>query len=216
MLASNQDDRLSQRMTAIEKELASLATAMGTIYQLMSEIQVENKVEREKSYEELRIWAQSNNSLLAMISSAVNAIDALKREIIELSTSSTGQQKSSPNSEKTLTNFGKVLTDISQRIAQLSTTSQSQLENISLSISQHQSQLEQLKNRVGRGNRDKRHWIVAGLVAILIIASTWMTISSIRPIATKTGWAVEKLGRIEKKMGIKTATDTILRGERRK
>jgi uncharacterized coiled-coil DUF342 family protein len=216
MLASNQDDRLSQRMTAIEKELASLATAMGTIYQLMSEIQVENKVEREKSYEELRIWAQSNNSLLAMISSAVNAIDALKREIIELSTSSTGQQKSSPNSEKTLTNFGKVLTDISQRIAQLSTTSQSQLENISLSISQHQSQLEQLKNRVGRGNRDKRHWIAAGLVAILIIASTWMTISSIRPIATKTGWAVEKLGRIEKKMGIKTATDTILRGERRK
>ena len=49
MLSSNQDDHLSQRMTAIEKELAALATAMGDIYQLMSEIQVETKKERESS-----------------------------------------------------------------------------------------------------------------------------------------------------------------------
>jgi septal ring factor EnvC (AmiA/AmiB activator) len=216
MLSSNHDDGLSQRIIAIEKELASLVTAMGTLCELMAESKVENKVEREKSYEELRVWAQSNNSLLEMVSSATKAIDSLKRAIIEPSTSSTEQPKSSPNLEQTLTNFGKVLTDISKKIAQLSTTNQSQLEEISQSTSQHQSQLEQLKSRVGRGNRDKRQWIAATLVAILIIASTWMTISSIRPIATKTGWAVEKLGRIEKKMGIKTAADTMLRGGRMK
>jgi hypothetical protein len=216
MLTSNQDDGLSQRITAIEKELASVVTALGTLCELISEVRVENKVERKKSYEELRIWALSNNSLLAMISSAVNAIDSLKRAIIEPSTSSTEQPKSNPNLEKILTSYGKVLTDISQKIVQLSTTSQSQLEDISQSSSQHQNQLEQLKIRVGRGNRDKRQWIAAGLLAILMIASTWMTISSIRPIVTKTGWAVEKLGRIEKKMGIKTAADTMLRGGRMK
>jgi vacuolar-type H+-ATPase subunit I/STV1 len=216
MLSSNHDDGLSQRMTAMEKELASVVTAMGTLCELMAESKVENKVEREKSYEELRVWAQSNNSLLEMVSSATRAIDALNKAIIELLTSSKEPQKSNPNLEKTLTGYGKVLTDILQKIAQLSTMSQSQLEEISQSTSQHQNQLEQLKSRVGRGNRDKRQWIAATLVAILMIASTWMTVSSIRPIATKTGWAVEKLGRIEKKMGIKTAADTMLRGERMK
>jgi hypothetical protein len=71
-------------MAAMEKELAALVTAMADIHQLMSEIQVETKKEREINYQELRTWAKSNNSLLTMISSAINAIDALKQKIIEL------------------------------------------------------------------------------------------------------------------------------------
>ena len=81
MLPKNNDEELSRRMATIEKELAALATAMGTVYELMSDIQVETKKERETNYQELRTWAQSNNSLLMMISSAINAIDALKQKL---------------------------------------------------------------------------------------------------------------------------------------
>lgn len=215
MLSSNQDDHLSQRMAAIEKELAALATAMGDIYQLMSEIQVETKKERETNYQELRTWAQSNNSLLAMISSAVNAIDTLKETIIRLPTSSTEPPKSNPNLEETLKNFGRGLKEVSQKITQLSTTSQSQLTTISQSTSQHLSELEQLKTRV-EGGKSGRYWIAIGGGVILLLGSTWLTISNITPIATKTGWTMEKLGRIEKKMGIKTAKGLTLHMERMK
>jgi predicted nucleic acid-binding Zn-ribbon protein len=216
MLPKNSDDELSRRMVAIEKELAALATAIGTVYELMSEIKVETKKEREINYQELRIWAQSNNSLLAMISSAIGAIDALKRKITQLPTSSTGQQKLSPNFQEILTNFGKDLREISHKTSQLSTTNQSQLTNLSQSISQHLSHLEQLKNGLVVGKKGGRYWIALGGGAILIIGSTWMTIANIMPIATKMGWTIEKLGRIEKKMGIKTASDYEIHIQRRK
>ena len=215
MLPSNQDDNLSRRMAAIEKELAALATAMGDIYQLMAEIQVETKKERETNYQELRTWAQSNNSLLTMISSAVTAIDRLKDKISQLPTSSTEPPKSNPNLEETLKNFGRGLKEVSQKITQLSTTNQSQLTNISQSTSQHLSELEQLKTKVEEG-KSGRYWIAVGGGIILLLGSTWLTISNITPIATKTGWTMEKLGRIEKKMGIKTANDNVLRGGRTK
>jgi roadblock/LC7 domain-containing protein len=216
MLPSNQDHHLSQRMAAMEKELAALATAMADIHQLMSEIQVETKKEREINYQELRTWAQSNNSLLTMISSAINAIDALKQKIIELPTSSTEPPKSNPNLEETLTSFGKGLRDLSQKIAQLSTTNQSQLTKISQSTSQHLSQLEQLQTSTEDDSKGKRYWIAVGGGVILLFGATWMTISNITPIATKMGWAIEKLGRIEKRMGIKTANDRLLQIERTK
>ena len=216
MLPNNQDHHLSQRMAAMEKELAALATAMGDIYQLMAEIQVETKKERETNYQELRTWAQSNNSLLAMISSAIAAIDALKQKIIQLPISSTEPPKSNLNLEETLTSFGSVLTNLSQKIGQLTTTNQSQLTTISQSTSQHLSELEQLKTRVEDNSKSKRYWIAVGGGVILILGSTWLTISNITPIATKMGWVMEKTGRIEKKMGIKTANDNMLRGERMK
>ena len=216
MLPSNQDHPLSQRMAAMEKELAALATAMADIHQLMSEIQVETKKEREINYQELRTWAQSNNSLLTMISSAINAIDALKQKIIEQPISSTEPQQSSPNLEETLKNFARGLKEVSQKIAQLSTTNQSQLTKISESTSQHLSQLEQLTTSTEEGNKGKRYWIAVGGGVILLFGATWMTISNIAPIATKMGWAIEKLGRIEKKMGIKTAKDGMFQIERTK
>lgn len=216
MLPKNSDDELSRRMAAIEKELAALATAMGTVYELMSEIKLETKKERETNYQELRTWAQSNNSLLAMISSAIGAIDALKREITQLPTSSTEQQKLSPNLQEILTNFGKDLREISHKISQLSTTNQSQLTNLSQFISQHLSHLEQLKDGLVVGKKGGRYWIALGGGIILIIGSTWMTTANISPIATKMGWTIEKLGRIEKKMGIKTASDYEIRIQRRK
>ena len=203
-------------MAAMEKELATLATAMADIHQLMSEIQVETKKEREINYQELRTWAQSNNSLLAMISSAIGAIDALKQKIIELPTSSTEPQKSNPNLEETLKNFGRGLKEVSQKITQLSTTSQSQLTKISESTSQHLSQLEQLKISTEDDSKGKRYWIAVGGGIILLFGTTWMTISNITPIATKTGWALEKLTRIEKKMGIKTANDSTFQLEQTK
>ena len=216
MLPNNQDHHLSQRMAAMEKELAALATAMGDIYQLMAEIQVETKKERETNYQELRTWAQSNNSLLAMISSAIAAIDALKQKIIQLPISSTEPPKSNLNLEETLTSFGSVLTNLSQKIGQLTTTNQSQLTTISQSTSQHLSELEQLKTRVEDNSKSKRYWIAVGGGVILILGSTWLTIANITPIATKMGWVMEKTQRIEKKMGIKTANDNMLRGERMK
>ena len=246
MLPSNQDHHLSQRMAAMEKELAALVTAMADIHQLMSEIQVETKKEREINYQELRTWAQSNNSLLTMISSAINAIDALKQKIIELPTSSTEPQKLDLNLEETLKSFGgglkevsqkqkiielptsstetqksnpsleeilknlaRGLKEVSQKITQLSTTNQSQLTKISESTSQHLSQLEQLKTSTEDDSKGKRYWIAVGGGVILLFGTTWMTISNITPIATKMGWAIEKLARIEKKMGIKTANDNM-------
>ena len=209
MLLSNQDDNLSQRMAAMEKELAALATAMADIHQLMSEIQVETKKEREINYQELRTWAKSNNSLLTMISSAINAIDALKQKIIELPTSSTETQKSNPSLEEILKNLARGLKEVSQKITQLSTTNQSQLTKISESTSQHLSQLEQLKTSTEDDSKGKRYWIAVGGGVILLFGTTWMTISNITPIATKMGWAIEKLARIEKKMGIKTANDNM-------
>ena len=246
MLPSNQDNNLSQRMAAMEKELAALVTAMADIHQLMSEIQVETKKEREINYQELRTWAKSNNSLLTMISSAINAIDALKQKIIELPTSSTEPQKLDLNLEETLKSFGgglkevsqkqkiielptsstetqksnpsleeilknlaRGLKEVSQKITQLSTTNQSQLTKISESTSQHLSQLEQLKTSTEDDSKGKRYWIAVGGGVILLFGTTWMTISNITPIATKMGWAIEKLARIEKKMGIKTANDNM-------
>lgn len=203
-------------MAAMEKELAALATAMGDIYQLMAEIQVETKKERETNYQELRTWAQSNNSLLTMISSAINAIDALKQKIIELPTSSTEPPISNPNLEETLKNFGRGLKQVSQKITQLSTTNQSQLTKISESTSQHLSQLERLKTSTEDDSKGKRYWIAVGGGVILLFGATWMTMSNITPIATKMGWAIEKLGRIEKKMGIKTAKDGMFQLERTK
>ena len=214
MLPKNNDD--DERLAAIEKELATLATAMGTVYQLMSEIQVETKKEREINYQELRTWAQSNNSLLTMISSAINAIDALKQKIIEQPISSTEPPKSSPNLEKTLTSFGKDLTALSEKLTQLSTTNQNQLTSISESTSQHLSHLKQLKTTTEKGDKAKRYWIAVGGGVILLFGATWMTMSNITPIATKMGWAIEKLGRIEKKMGIKTANDGMFHLERTK
>lgn len=216
MLPQHKDDELSQRMAAMEKELASLATAMGTIYQLMSEIQVETKKERETNYQELRTWAQSNNSLLAMISSAIGAIDALKREIIQLPNSSTEQQQSNPNFEETLKNFGRGLKEVSQKNTQLLTTNQSQLTKISELTSQQSEQLERLATSLEEGNKSGRYWMVIGGSAILLLGSTWMITSNIMPIATKMGWTIEKLGRIEKKMGIKTANDNMLQIGRKK
>lgn len=203
-------------MAAMEKELAALATAMADIHQLMSEIQVETKKEREINYQELRTWAQSNNSLLTMISSAINAIDALKQKIIEQPISSTEPPKSSPNLEETLKNFGRGLKEVSQKITQLSTTNQSQLSNIAQSTSQHLSHLEQLKTSLEDDSKGKRYWIAVGGGVILLFGATWMTMSNITPIATKMGWAMEKLGRMEKKMGIKTANDGMLQLERKK
>ena len=214
MLPKNNDD--DERLAAIEKELATLATAMGTVYQLMSEIQVETKKEREINYQELRTWAQSNNSLLTMISSAINAIDALKQKIIEQPISSTEPQQSSPNLDKTLTSFGKDLTALSEKLTQLSTTNQNQLTSISESTSQHLSHLKQLKTTTEKGDKAKRYWIAVGGGVILLFGATWMTMSNITPIATKMGWAIEKLGRIEKKMGIKTANDGMFQLERTK
>ena len=240
-------------MAAMEKELATLATAMADIHQLMSEIQVETKKEREINYQELRTWAQSNNSLLAMISSAIGAIDALKQKIIELPTfstepqkldlnleetlksfggglkevsqkqkiielptSSTETQKSNPSLEETLKNLARGLKEVSQKITQLSTTNQSQLTNISQLTSQHLSQLERLKTSTEDDSKGKQYWIAVGGGVILLLGATWMTMSNITPIATKMGWAIEKLGRIEKKMGIKTANDGMFQLERTK
>ena len=214
MLPKNNDD--DERLAAIEKELATLATAMGTVYQLMSEIQVETKKEREINYQELRTWAQSNNSLLTMISSAINAIDALKQKIIEQPISLIEPQQSSPNLDKTLTSFGKDLTALSEKLTQLSTTNQNQLTSISESTSQHLSHLKQLKTTTEKGDKAKRYWIAVGGGVILLFGATWMTMSNITPIATKMGWAIEKLGRIEKKMGIKTANDGMFQLERTK
>ena len=240
-------------MAAMEKELATLATAMADIHQLMSEIQVETKKEREINYQELRTWAQSNNSLLAMISSAIGAIDALKQKIIELPTFSTEPQKLDLNLEETLKSFGgglkevsqkqkiielptsstepqkldlnleetlknlaRGLKEVSQKITQLSTTNQSQLTNISQLTSQHLSQLERLKTSTEDDSKGKQYWIAVGGGVILLLGATWMTMSNITPIATKMGWAIEKLGRIEKKMGIKTAKDGMFQLERTK
>ena len=203
-------------MATIEKELAALATAMGTVYELMSDIQVETKKERETNYQELRTWARSNNSLLTMISSAIDAIDALKREIIQLPTSSNEPQKLSPNLEEILTSFGKDLTDISEKIVQLPTTDQNQLTKISQLTSQHLSELEQLKTSIEDNRKGKKYWIAAGGGVILLFSTTWMTISNITPIAIKMGWTIEKLSKIEKKMGIKTANDNVFQLKQRK
>ena len=216
MLPKNNDEELSRRMATIEKELAALATAMGTVYELMSDIQVETKKERETNYQELRTWARSNNSLLTMISSAIDAIDALKREIIQLPTSSNEPQKLSPNLEEILTSFGKDLTDISEKIVQLPTTDQNQLTKISQLTSQHLSELEQLKTSIEDNRKGKKYWIAAGGGVILLFSTTWMTISNITPIAIKMGWTIEKLSKIEKKMGIKTANDNVFQLKQRK
>ena len=57
---------------------------------------------------------------------------------------------------------------------------------------------------------------MAGHPTLSIVMRVKLQRSNITPIATKTGWTMEKLGRIEKKMGIKTANDNMLRGERMK
>jgi hypothetical protein len=196
MLPSNKDDELSKRMAAMEKELASLATAMGTVYELMSQIQVETKKEREINHQELRTWAQSNNSLLAMISSAVTAIDRLKDKISQLPISSTSTPHYNPNSEQILASFGKDLKQITQGLSQ---THQglSQLENQIKDRS-----LTQIEPR--KTSDDNSFWYIMGVVfGILTLAGIGLTIAKINPIGDRVGWSLQKLEGIENKLGLK-------------
>ncbi len=177
MLPSNRDDDVSKRMAGIEKELAALATAMGEVYQLMAEIQVETKKEREINHQELRTWAQSNNSLLAMISSAVTAIDRLKDKISQLPISSTSTPHYNPNSEQILVSFGKDLNQIMQGLSQLQNQFQNQIEDRLLT-----------QPEVRKTSDDNSFWYIVGVVfGILMLASIGLTLSKINPIGDRVG-----------------------------
>jgi hypothetical protein len=197
MLPSNRDDDGSKRMAGIEKELASLATAMGEVYQLMAEIQAETKKEREINHQELRTWAQSNNSLLAMISSAVMAIDRLKDKISQQPISSTSTPHYNPNSEQIFASFAKDLNQITQGLKQL----QNQFQN------QFQNQLEDrlFSQPEAKTSNDKSAWGITARVifGILTLAGIGLTIAKINPIGDRVGWLLQKSEGIENKLGIK-------------
>jgi hypothetical protein len=203
MLPSNRDNEPFDRIAGIEKELASLATAMGTVYELMSQLQVETKQEREINHQELRTWAQSNNSLLVMISSAVTAIDSLKEKISQLPISSTSTPHYNPNSEQILASFGKDLNQITQALSQI----KSQMPKSSSQI-QPQETLEDLvfdlpQPVAKKTSDDKFFRYVKVIFGILMLAGSGFTIAKINPIGDRVGWALQKLEGIENKLGIK-------------
>jgi gas vesicle protein len=196
MLPSNRDNEPFDRMARMEKELASLVTAMGEVYQVMTEIQVETKKEREINHQELRTWAQSNNSLLVMISSAVTAIDRLKDKISQLPISSTSTPHYNPNSEQILANFAKDLEQITQSLSQIKSQIQPQetLQDLIFDLPQPVAK---------KTSDDKFSRFVRVIFGILTLAGIGFTIAKINPIGDRVGWSLQKLEGIENKLGLK-------------
>jgi gas vesicle protein len=166
------------------------------VYELMSQLQVETKQEREINHQELRTWAQSNNSLLAMISSAVTAIDRLKDKISQLPISSTSTPHYNPNSEQISPNFAKELKQITQSLSQIKSQIQPQetLQDLIFDLPQPVAK---------KTSDDKFPRFVTVIFGILTLAGIGFTIAKINPIGDRVGWSLQKLEGIENKLGIK-------------